>query len=138
MSTTPNQNIKLGPIDSYGLLELWMHQNNLLWNRLQLIAIVQAGVLVGFWHLAHEKNAPLQAIFLAALGWWLSVLTCCILERDIAYRERVRAVLKECLPESMRDSETGPRGHVYIKITAYTFALLDLALIVWVPFVKAN
>src|SRR5262249_51916988 len=111
----------------------WIHQNNLLWGRLQTITAIQGGVIAGWFALIFGENPhPTLGMALAALGVWLSWRVEQLIECDIKWRNSIRQRLQEVAKEKNEQDPLPQVHHVFgwqiIKEIAIGFVLLDVLL----------
>ncbi|HEY5813387.1 MAG TPA: hypothetical protein VIT23_12140 [Terrimicrobiaceae bacterium] len=99
------------------LVNLWIHQNTLLWNRLQTLTALQVAVLGGWYYFyfsRHTFTSTFLALLIALLGVLLSLLirelTNCDASRRDSLRKRVQDLDllygKVIFPEVPEDEST--------------------------------
>ena len=105
----------------------WMHQNELLWGRLQTIAVIQAGVLAGWYYLTFSDNgifAPFLAFCLTSLGFILSREVKELIECDLDHRRYHSDMLKE-LDKNLFLKREGTHGWKRIKFISGLFVWIN-------------
>jgi hypothetical protein len=109
-------------------LTLWMHQNTLLWGRLQTISVLQVAVISGWYFLFTEEHF-LWASLLAGLGthlsYWIFQLICCDLDLRKKYRDELDNIAPGFLP-----NHNGIPGWKIIKKLGSTFCVLNWTMTV--------
>ncbi len=88
-------------------LNLWTHQNTLLWGRLQTISALQLAIFAG-WYATFVKGSGFCTDFLgatiAAIGLFLSVQLRRLILADIKFRnqqrDKIRELQKAGIPEA--------------------------------------
>ncbi|HEY5813113.1 MAG TPA: hypothetical protein VIT23_10740 [Terrimicrobiaceae bacterium] len=95
------------------LLDLWIHQNTLLWNRLQTLAVLQVPVIGGWYFFYFSRNTfttTSLALLVALLGVFLSVLirglTSCDASRRDYLRKRIQGLDRIYGKEIFPDDES--------------------------------
>jgi len=84
--TTPTAEIEL---KKEIILQLWMHQSNLFWSRIQTAIAIQ-GAIIGAWYLLFKDNGPLKPLshFVLLGGVSLSIGLILIMSRDKEYLDK--------------------------------------------------
>src|SRR6266705_2475026 len=75
-------------------INLWIHQNTLLWGRLQTLSALQVAV-IGGWYLLFSGHHFIWALLLSALGIFLSLCVYLLICADLALRDKFREELDE-------------------------------------------
>ena len=70
------------------IADLWMHQNNLFWNRLQTASGIELGGLAGAY-LVYEKGHYWWPVAVLALASFLLIGVFGLMVRDVVYREEI-------------------------------------------------
>jgi len=116
------------PCDLDRCIDLWKHQNKLLWGRLQTISAIQGAVLAG-WYFLFTGEHFCWAFLLAILGTFLSccvhTLICC----DIDQRKKYRDELEKIAPGFLMKHDGVP-GWKIIKLVSLTFCILNWTMVV--------
>jgi hypothetical protein len=84
-------------------VQIWIHQSNLLWSRLQTITAIQVGAFTG-WYFLREKNLCM-ANGLLGLAILLIICVGFLMYRDTRYMDHFGSTI---LPSSIRNAF--PRG----------------------------
>ena len=116
------------------LLDVWLHQNQLVWSRLQTIALLQVAVISGWWYSIGVQ--PLNALAVSGLGAVLTALIMWAIKCDLGARDNVDTRLWKsglALPTKLKDypqmdGKTG-RGKRTIWRIVWTLLLVDLLLV---------
>jgi hypothetical protein len=109
------------------LLSLWIHQNTILWGRLQTIGVIQVAVVAGWYSLFDGKRyayAALATLLGAALSFAVYVLVDC----DLEWRRDIKKRLVALEPDIFPKDVGGISGWVVIKAIAKGFWYLDILL----------
>jgi hypothetical protein len=109
------------------LLNLWMHQNTLLWGRVQLISAIQAGV-VGGWFTLFSSDRYRYAALIALLGAILSLAVYAIIDCDLDWRRDIKKRLVEADPRIFPEKTGAISGYTVIISIAIGFFWLDVIL----------
>jgi hypothetical protein len=115
------------------LIDLWKHQNTLLWSRLQTLAGLQIPVLGGWYFFWTSNNRLHFAGFIAFLGVILSALIWELINCDADRRDDIRKQVKEnyskeaetLFPDS---KQRFFRGLTIMQMIVGIFFLIDFAL----------
>jgi hypothetical protein len=115
------------------LVALWIHQNQVVWGRLQTIGVVQVAVIAGWYHTftSREPERSGYSALISLLGFALSFATLlivyCDLDRREELRERIVALDGAILPQG----GPGVGGYLVITRIAQGFFWLNAALLAW-------
>jgi hypothetical protein len=126
--------------DTKDLFALWMHQNQLVWSRLQAIGVLQVAVLAGWGALVSRSS--IAAFFVSLLGLALLLLIARAIQCDLAARRNVRMRIPNSETDFPLDPVEKPgkrgRGRSLIYAIVGTLAFVDLTLIVlsWIPCIR--
>jgi hypothetical protein len=79
-------------------INLWTHQNTLLWGRLQTLSAIQVAV-IGGWYFLFAGQHFIWAFLLSMLGTFLSYCVHSLIDRDLSLRKKFRDELDKIVPE---------------------------------------
>jgi hypothetical protein len=113
------------------LIDFWIHQNTLLWSRLQTLAALQVPVLAGCYYFLWINDRSLFALLIAILGASLSVLILLLIKRDVSRRDDMQDAVwardrKEA--EIIFPVEKRFRGSTIMKLIVWIFLIIDVTL----------
>ncbi len=104
-----------------------MEQSKLFWSRLQTIAAIQTGVLVGWYKLPTDEQILKKGILI--LGLILSLLIAFIMRRDRKYMEKMHERAKPEFPEP-DDCPDAPKGRDCAYAMLVVMMIADLILLI--------
>jgi hypothetical protein len=109
-----------------------VHQDQLVWSRVQTLIAVQTGTLAGTYYLGREPADFTAASLLTALGLFLTALLWVVVERDQLHREKSR--IESDVPETKIDPRfplclTGGR---IIRLVVLVLAYSDILVLLLV------
>jgi len=111
------------------LLNLWLHQNTLLWSRLQTIALLQVPVMTAWFWFSQREDLIGFAVAIATLGGFLSLLINELIDCDAEHRDSIREQVRKM--DSMvfpHHTRTRPRGITIMKAITGLFVVVDFGL----------
>lgn len=113
-----------------------MHQDSLLWSRIQVLIAIQTGTLTGTFYFGQQDDI-LYAAMLSGLGLVLTVLLWILAERDQLHRE------KSLVESGVKATTIAPefplsiRGADIIRIVIVLLAYSD-AVVLLLPFAERS
>jgi len=118
----PNQSFE-------ALVEMFTHQNELVWGRLQTISIVQVPVVGAWaWGFIDPAKHHLYAFAVAILGWVLSCLTLLLIATDLRHRFHIRGRIQNIDQNFFAPESSSLCGWQILILVSCIFVLLDFAL----------
>lgn len=119
-------------------LNLWIHQNGLLWGRLQAISALQVAVLGGWYALfvggSGSVIKQILGTFIAVLGWYLSMGIRELINIDVRFRDQHRNKLEMLAPrliESNRGQGT-KRIQGISSVFVWISGIVSFASVMWI------
>ena len=118
------------------LSDLWIHQNRLMWDRLQLLAILQAAFL-GAAYTLHVKNWPVAVFFVCLFAIVISAALMHTANIDRAIRDKHRDKLLNLgievrlqfdNPDDMKRHDDASWGQVRFNSKYYIVAIFVFAM----------
>jgi hypothetical protein len=109
------------------LLSLWMHQNTILWGRIQLISAIQA-VVVGGWYTLFTADKFRYAALLTLLGTALSLAVFAVIDCDLDWRRDIKKRLENLDSRIFPQKIPAVSGWFVIRSIAIGFFWLNVAL----------
>jgi hypothetical protein len=106
-----------------------MHQNTLLWGRLQTISGVQVAV-IGGWYFLLAGHHCVWAGLLAGLGTFLSYQIHELIKLDIAFRNKIRDEIDEVVPKFFPAHSGKGHGSKIIQRLSAAFAIINWTMVV--------
>ena len=103
-----------------------MHQDKLLWSRMQYVSWIQGAVLAGMYNL---KGDIALTGALAALGVILTGFVVMLMIRDD--KLGTQAFVESGVPKTVQNSYTWFKGRYFAFATTAIFAVADVALFVY-------
>lgn len=113
------------PVDPIEYVKLWQVHSNLLWSRLQTVALLHTGVLVGWYNLQKESRWTLANLVLV-FGLIVSVFVIAIMVRDSQYLDVLRRLSGDAFPTTNKSAPSGRGCGYLIVITLMVGELLLL------------
>jgi len=110
-------------------LNLWIHQNSLLWGRLQTIAAIQGAVLGG-WYFLFTGEQFIWAFLLAALGTFLSERVHALIKCDLALRKIYKDKIENEIAPGFLPQHTGVPGYKIITTISFVFVAINVVITV--------
>lgn len=114
------------------LMSYYLHQDHLMWSRIQTVIAVQAGSLGGAYTI--RQDSPYIAVLLMVLGVILTVLLYFLLKRD----EQIRDVIEKfmgspfpLIPEPSWPALLRGRSIIRIVFTLLLFVDVGFAYSIW-------
>jgi len=105
-------------------IKLWMHQNTLLWGRLQTLSALQVAV-VGGWYVLFSRQNFVWALLLSALGTFLSCCVYLLIRADLALRKKFREELDEHVAPGFFPKHEEIPGWLIVHLIGVTFCILN-------------
>jgi hypothetical protein len=112
--------------DQREILSYFLHQNNLMWNRLQTVGVIQIGILGAGYKL---RTIPPLAYITLCFGAILTFLVLLLFNRDNFYRERFRKELCPPLCWKAKKHKYALNGKWIARIMFGILIIADVALI---------
>jgi hypothetical protein len=109
------------------LLVLWMHQNTLVWGRVQLISAIQVAV-IGGWYTLFVADKYRYAGLISLLGVVLSFLVAATIECDLEWRRDIKKRLIALEPDIFPEKVDALPGWQVITNVASGFLWLNAIL----------
>jgi len=97
-------------------LNLWIHQNQLVWNRLQTVGVIELATLSGGYSLI-KYDSLYNAIMIIGTFFVLLVFNLSI--RDIKYREKINEKIKDDFSLDIKSSWYAPLKGTSIMVLFY-------------------
>jgi len=97
-------------------IQLWIHQSNLLWSRLQTVSAIQVGAFTGWYFL--KENDPCLAFLLVGLAFFLTLLVVGIVNRDVAYLDAFGESIRRQVPKSWISGRGCAYGVLLLLLTS--------------------
>jgi len=102
-------------------LNLWIHQNNLAWSRLQTVGVIELATLGGAYSFI-EYDSLYNAIIIIGIFFVLLIFNLSI--RDIKYREKVSEKIKDDFSLDIQSSWYAPLKGTTIMVLFYLTIIL--------------
>jgi hypothetical protein len=122
------------------LMQQYIHQNGLLWNRVQTLYAIQTAVIVGAFA---AKDLPAASTVLLVAGIFFTALQMYIMYRDIKVRDCNKTILETLGKSFSNDFVLNPeppkffgypiRGDQILYFTTVLLIIADVALLFYIP-----
>ena len=93
------------------LLNHYLHEDNLIWNVLQLLILIQ-GAVIGGVYVIMEKNEVFLAVLLLVFGLFAKWLLALLKERYVQNREVNRELLEKVANDYLREFKFKEKFHL--------------------------
>ena len=119
------------------LRTLWIHQNTVLWGRLQSIGVLQVAVVAG-WYALFSSDRFRYAALLCVLGVTLSFAVFALVDCDLEWRRDIKKRLVDLDPRIFPAKVPSISGWFVIRGISLGFCGLNLLLLAVTVITKAT